>query len=443
MLLADKLIKRETGVGTEKGATWLQIINLLLLGFTPEENDLARWVGAQHKRGGQGGKEGRKDRGMKKKGREERTRRGAWTRVCRGRAARGENRKGVGKVDWEWMEGMGHEESRCFVDSLLLSQAGPYTPKIAGATTQLQGCISPGPGAAAAQASLLASNMRLLRGSVTDTQDGAPVVLTPASPCLQVLQDPSHSLFWCKALAQRFSPLSLLVDLVVNSHPCRNVPVNLCSPSSVPSSSRWKRVPSTQSLGRPGIRWVRTNLSDSRSITRHWWVLWACSPMSLAHLLLEKEHFEKRSQWRACWPPGQFLLATQQGNPAEDPLVTSTVTAKFVAEVSVCKACLRRWQLPIYLHCALSHAQTISSSPRALSVGWRGLHSLQVRLTILYHFFGLDEVQEHWKTSVNLASCECLWKCRQWVWTVYSVLVDKPFPTFTPFPWSDAHPSES
>lgn len=42
MLLADKLIKRETGVGTEKGATWLQIINLLLLGFTPEENDLAR-----------------------------------------------------------------------------------------------------------------------------------------------------------------------------------------------------------------------------------------------------------------------------------------------------------------------------------------------------------------------------------------------------------------
>lgn len=152
------------------------------------------------------------------------------------------------------MEGMGHEESRCFVDSLLLSQAGPYTPKIAGATTQLQGCISPGPGAAAAQASLLASNMRPLRESVTDTQDGAPVVLTPAKPCLQVLQDPSHSLFWCKALAQRFSPLSLLVDLVVNSHPCRNVPVNLCSPSSVPSSSRWKRVPSTQSLGRPGIR---------------------------------------------------------------------------------------------------------------------------------------------------------------------------------------------
>lgn len=282
------------------------------------------------------------------------------------------------------------------------------------------GCISPGSGAAAAQASLLASNMRLLRESVTDTQDGAPVVLTPASPCLQVLQDPSHSLFWCKALAQRFSPLSLLVDLVVNSHPCRNVPVNLCSPSSVPSSSRWKRVPSTQSLGRPGTRWVRTSLSDSRSITRHWWVLWACSPMSLAHLLLEKEHFEKRSQWRACWPPGQFLLATQQGNPAEDPLVTSTVTAKFVAEVSVCKACLQRWQLPIYLHCALSHAQTISSSPRALSVGWRGLHSLQVRLIILYHFFGLGEVQEHWKTSVNLGSCECLWKCRQWVWTICS-----------------------
>lgn len=149
------------------------------------------------------------------------------------------------------MEGMGHEESRCFVGSLLLFQAGPYTPKIAGTTTQLQGCISPGPGAAAAQASLLASKMRLLRGSVTDTQDGAPVVLTPANP---FLQDLSHSLFWCKALAQRFSPLSLPVDLVVNSHPCRNVPVNLCSPSSVPSSSRWKRVPSTQSLGRPGIR---------------------------------------------------------------------------------------------------------------------------------------------------------------------------------------------
>lgn len=107
---------------------------------------------------------------------------------------------------------------------------------------------------APAQASLLASRVRLLRGSVTVTQDRAPVVLTPASPCLQVLQDPSHSLFWCKALAQRFSPLSLLIDLVVNSHPCRNVPVNLCSPSSVPSSSRWKRVPSTQSLGRPGIR---------------------------------------------------------------------------------------------------------------------------------------------------------------------------------------------
>lgn len=115
MLLADKLIKRETGVGTEKGATWLQIINLLLLGFTPEENDLARWVGAQHKRGGQGGKEGRKDRGRREKGREERTRRGAWTRVCRGRAARGEDRKGVGRVDWEWMKGMGHEGSWCFI----------------------------------------------------------------------------------------------------------------------------------------------------------------------------------------------------------------------------------------------------------------------------------------------------------------------------------------
>lgn len=41
MLLADKLIKWETGVGTEKGATLLQmIINLFLPGFTPEENDL-------------------------------------------------------------------------------------------------------------------------------------------------------------------------------------------------------------------------------------------------------------------------------------------------------------------------------------------------------------------------------------------------------------------
>lgn len=42
MLLADKLIKWETGVGTEKEATLLQIINLFLLGFTLEENDLAR-----------------------------------------------------------------------------------------------------------------------------------------------------------------------------------------------------------------------------------------------------------------------------------------------------------------------------------------------------------------------------------------------------------------
>jgi len=33
MLLADKLIKWETGVGTEKGATLLQIINLFLLGI--------------------------------------------------------------------------------------------------------------------------------------------------------------------------------------------------------------------------------------------------------------------------------------------------------------------------------------------------------------------------------------------------------------------------
>lgn len=41
MLLADKLIKWETGVGTEKGATLLKIINLFLPGFTPEENDLA------------------------------------------------------------------------------------------------------------------------------------------------------------------------------------------------------------------------------------------------------------------------------------------------------------------------------------------------------------------------------------------------------------------
>lgn len=40
MLLADKLIKWETGVGTEKGATLLPIINLFSLGFTPEENDL-------------------------------------------------------------------------------------------------------------------------------------------------------------------------------------------------------------------------------------------------------------------------------------------------------------------------------------------------------------------------------------------------------------------
>lgn len=28
MLLADKLIKWEAGIGTEKGATWLQFINL-------------------------------------------------------------------------------------------------------------------------------------------------------------------------------------------------------------------------------------------------------------------------------------------------------------------------------------------------------------------------------------------------------------------------------
>lgn len=41
MLLADKLIKWETGVGTEKGTTLLPIINLFSLGFTPEENDLA------------------------------------------------------------------------------------------------------------------------------------------------------------------------------------------------------------------------------------------------------------------------------------------------------------------------------------------------------------------------------------------------------------------
>lgn len=42
MLLADKLIKWETGVGTEKGATLLPIINLFSPGFIPEENDLAR-----------------------------------------------------------------------------------------------------------------------------------------------------------------------------------------------------------------------------------------------------------------------------------------------------------------------------------------------------------------------------------------------------------------
>lgn len=40
MLLADKLIKWKTGVGTEKGAALLHIINLFLPGFTPEENDL-------------------------------------------------------------------------------------------------------------------------------------------------------------------------------------------------------------------------------------------------------------------------------------------------------------------------------------------------------------------------------------------------------------------
>lgn len=68
MLLVDKLIKWETGVGTEKGATLPQIINLFLLGFTPEENDLSHFVGTHGKRKRQGGEGGRKDGEMKGEG---------------------------------------------------------------------------------------------------------------------------------------------------------------------------------------------------------------------------------------------------------------------------------------------------------------------------------------------------------------------------------------
>lgn len=64
MLLADKLIKWETGVGTEKGATLLPIINLFSLGFTPGENDLGSL--SWDTRGE--GEEGRKKGGMKGKG---------------------------------------------------------------------------------------------------------------------------------------------------------------------------------------------------------------------------------------------------------------------------------------------------------------------------------------------------------------------------------------
>lgn len=90
-----------------------------------------------------------------------------------------------------------------------------------------------------------------------------------------------QSLRYHVGLGSRFSSMLFLAHLIVVSHSCRSVLVNLCSPSSVPSSSRWKRVPLTQSLGRPGTHWVRTSLSDSRLITKHWWVLWACSSMSL------------------------------------------------------------------------------------------------------------------------------------------------------------------
>lgn len=48
----------------------------------------------------------------------------------------------------------------------------------------------------------------------------------------------------------------------------RSVPGSLCSCCTAPSSSRWKRGPSTPSLERPATPWVKTSSSGSRSSTK-------------------------------------------------------------------------------------------------------------------------------------------------------------------------------
>lgn len=334
MLLADKLIKWETGVGTEKGATLLHIINLFLPGFTPEENDLAHWVGMHRWRGGQCGNEGRKNKGMREKGRtEESTRRDAWQEMCRGRAQ--QERIGVGRrVKREWMKGRRH-----WWRGSLAACGVLVAPDITDAIAQNRGHHCSG-AALPSVIKLLLPKQHCLP-SVQECSGrlqplprhlgwGTSGAISCQS-CLQVFQDPSYTcsvakawpssshsnslyIFWCGitwwftqwgwlpvkhlpwvagdgrqqqslryhvGLASRFSSTLFLAHLIVISHPCRSVLVNLCSRSSVPSSSRWKRVPLTQSLGRPGTHWVRTSLSDSRLITKHWWVLWAFSTVSL------------------------------------------------------------------------------------------------------------------------------------------------------------------
>ena len=65
---------------------------------------------------------------------------------------------------------------------------------------------------------------------------------------------------------------------------CRNVLGSLCSCSTVPSSSRWRRDPSTPSQEKPATPSVRTSSSGSRLTTKHWSVNSLCLRGSAAVL---------------------------------------------------------------------------------------------------------------------------------------------------------------
>lgn len=58
--------------------------------------------------------------------------------------------------------------------------------------------------------------------------------------------------------------------LLVSASPTRSVPGSLCSCFTVPSSSRWRRDPSTPSREKLVTPWVRTSSSGSRLTTKPW-----------------------------------------------------------------------------------------------------------------------------------------------------------------------------